>query len=124
MTELKRDFTKVVRDGAKSLYNKGCECEICGVTEPLEFHHYKTLSILVNKWVAKNKLSIDTLEDAQEHRDVFIEEYLEELYDLTVTLCKEHHAALHKVYGKNPTLGTSKKQARWVKKQREKHGLV
>jgi len=124
MTELKRDFVKVVRDGAKSLYNKGNECEICGATEQLEFHHYKTLSILVNSWVAKNRLTITTLEEAQEERDKFIEEYQEELYDLTVTLCKDHHAALHKVYGKNPLLGTSKKQARWVKKQRDKHGLV
>ena len=124
MTELKRDFTKVVRDGAKSLYNKGSECEICGTTENLEFHHFKTLSILVNKWVSKNKLVINTLEDAQEYRNKFIEEYQEELYNDTVTLCKAHHEALHKVYGKNPQLGTAKKQARWVQKQRDKHGLV
>ena len=124
MTELKREFTKIIRDGSKSLYNKGSKCEICGATEPLEFHHFKTLSVLANKWVAKNKLSINTLEEAQEHRVAFMEEYQEELYDLTVTLCKEHHAALHKVYGKAPNLGTSKKQARWVEKQREKYGLV
>ena len=124
MAELKRDFTKYVRDGAKNLYNKGTECEVCGTTENLEFHHYKTLSVLVNTWVRKNNLKIDTAEEAFIQRDNFIAEYEDELYEKTVTLCKDHHAKLHKVYGKNPTLGTAAKQPRWVQKQRDKHGLV
>ena len=37
---LKRDLVKYVRDKAKSKYNKGTECFICGVTENLDFHHY------------------------------------------------------------------------------------
>ncbi len=120
MTELKRDFTKVVRDGAKALYNKGSECEICGVEEPLEFHHTKTLSILVNKWVKNNKLNITTLEEAIEQREGFISEHMEEVYESTITLCKQHHMALHKIYGKSPAIGTSPKQHRWVKKQKDK----
>ena len=79
MTELKRDFVKVVRDGSKALYDKGSECEICGATENLEFHHTKSLSILVNKWVRKNKLNISTLEETIEHREVFIAKQLEEV---------------------------------------------
>ena len=124
MTELKRDFVKVVRDGAKSLYNKGNCCCICDSTENLEFHHTKSLSILVNRWVKKNKLVIDTLEEAQVQRDVFIAEHEREVYESTLTLCKTHHAALHKVYGKAPGLGTSSKQVRWSEKQRIKYGLV
>ncbi len=124
MAELKREFTKIVRDGAKALYNKGTECQICGATEALEFHHTKSLSILVNNWVKKHKLVIDTLEYAQEQRELFITEHQTELYENTLTLCKTHHAALHKIYGKAPGLGTSSKQTRWVEKQRIKHGLV
>ena len=124
MTELRRDFVKVVRDGAKALYNKGTKCQICEATEALEFHHTKSLSILVNLWVKKHKLIISTLEDAQEQRELFISEHQTELYENTLTLCKGHHAALHKIYGKAPSLGTASKQLRWVEKQRIKHGLV
>jgi hypothetical protein len=121
MAELKRDFTKYVRDGAKARYNKETYCEICGTIEELEFHHYKTLSVLVNAWVKKNKLNINTAEKAMKQRDVFISEHEDELYKHTVTLCKEHHSALHKVYGKNPSLGVAKKEERWVIRQKEKH---
>jgi len=31
---------------------------------------------------------------------------------------------LHSIYGKDPALTTATKQMRWVKIQREKHGLV
>jgi hypothetical protein len=41
-----------------------------------------------------------------------------------VTLCHTHHLKLHSIYGKDPSLGTAKKQMRWVEIQREKHGLV
>ena len=57
-------------------------------------------------------------------RDDFIEEHHAELYEHTVTLCHTHHLQLHSIYGKDPGLGTAKKQARWVQIQREKYGLV
>lgn len=124
MTDIKRDITKIIRDGAKSCYNKGSSCRICNSTENLQFHHFKTLSILVNNWLRKNKISVSTLEEVQALRQQFIEEYKQELYDDTVTLCKTcHNDKLHKVYGKNPPLATAEKQKRWVERQREKHGL-
>jgi len=119
--DLKRDLVKYVRDKAKSKYEKGTECEICGETDDLDFHHFHGLSQLLHRWVAKNKLDEG---DILKFRDRFIAEHLDELYKHTVTLCHAHHLKLHSIYGKNPTLGTALKQARWVKIQREKHGLV
>ena len=57
-------------------------------------------------------------------RDEFIEDNWAELYDHTVTICHAHHLELHKIYGRNPGLGTAEKQMRWVEIQREKHGMV
>jgi hypothetical protein len=121
MPKLKRDAVKYVRDKAKSKYEKGTECRICGETEQLDFHHFYSLTPLLNQWLTKNKLNPDYI---QALRDDFIEEHSAELYDHTVTLCHHHHLALHKIYGKDPVLGTAKKQMRWVEIQREKHGLV
>ena len=42
-----RDLVKYVRDKAKSKYNKGTECFICGVTENQDFHHYNGLTELL-----------------------------------------------------------------------------
>jgi len=124
MAELKRYFVKYIRDASKARYPKGSECRICGTDEALEFHHYSTISVLANTWVRARKLSIDTAEDAVQYRDEFIAEHQYELYEDAVTLCKEHHAGLHRIYGKNPRLGTAAKQARWVEKQRINNGLV
>jgi len=46
MTRLKRDVVKYIRDKAKNKYEKGSACEICDVTEPLDFHHFYTLARL------------------------------------------------------------------------------
>ena len=119
--ELKRDLVKYIRDKAKARYEKGTECHICGTKENLDFHHYNSLSPLLHKWVKENKLKA---EDVLEFRDRFIEEHMVELYDETVTICHEHHLKLHSIYGKNPSLATAKKQARWVGIQRDKHGMV
>ena len=59
-----------------------------------------------------------------EWREEFIDEHDAELYEYTATLCHKHHLQLHSIYGKDPLLSTAKKQERWVKIQREKHGLV
>ena len=119
-----RDPIKHVRDRAKSKYQKGTECEICGSTEKLDFHHYKSLTPLFNGWLKKNKIVISSDEDVLAVRDRFIAEHLKELYDDTVTLCHDHHLKLHSIYGKDPSLATAAKQANWVRIQREKHGLA
>ena len=80
-----------------------------------------SLTPLLNQWLAKNKHNPEYI---QSLRDDFIEEHSAELYDDTVTLCHTHHLKLHSIYGKDPALGTAKKQMRWVEIQREKHGLV
>lgn len=121
MVTLKRDVVKYVRDRAKSRYDKGTECFICGDTDDLDFHHFTSLSPLLHRWITLNRLQP---EDVLEFRDEFIDTHKVELYDKTVTLCHMHHLKLHSVYGKDPALGTASKQARWVGIQREKHGLV
>jgi len=117
---VKRDLVKYVRDKAKSGYEKGTECEISGQTTDLEFHHYYGLTDLLNKWLRKNKIKIETADDIMAVRDDFIEQHYEELYVEAVTLTKEWHKRLHDVYGKNPGLGTAKAQKNWVQKQRDK----
>ena len=117
MTRLKRDCIKYVRDRAKSAYEKGEECFICGTTEELDFHHFYSLTPLLNKWLKETGLDP---EDVMEWRDQFIEEHYSELYDEAVTICHKHHLKLHSIYGKNPDLITAPKQKRWVQRRREK----
>jgi hypothetical protein len=118
MTNLKRDLIKYVRDRAKARYDKGSECFICGSTTRLDFHHYYTLTPLLDRWIRKNRKNP---EDVLDFRDDFIREHEAELYEYAVTLCHEHHLKLHSIYGKDPNLGTAKKQMRWVSIQRDKH---
>jgi len=119
--DLKRDIVKYIRDKAKNKYEKGTECYICGEKEELDFHHFNSLSPLVHNYVKKNRL---LPENILSFREDFIEAHWSELYEQTVTLCHTHHLKLHKVYGRDPALGTAKKQERWVEIQREKHGMV
>ena len=124
---MKRDRIKYIRDRAKSKYNKGSECRICGDTRELDFHHYYSLSPLLTKWL-KEKERVRPEHYTNEYiviwRDEFIEDMSKELYDDTVTLCHSHHLLLHSLYGRNPSLGTATKQMNWVEIQREKHGMV
>ena len=124
---MKRDRIKYIRDRAKSKYNKGSECRICGDTRQLDFHHYYSLSPLLAKWL-KEKERVRPEHYTNEYiviwRDEFIEDMSKELYDDTVTLCHSHHLLLHSLYGRNPSLGTATKQMNWVEIQREKHGMV
>ena len=124
---LKRDPVKYIRDKAKSLYQKGTECHICGATENLDFHHFYSLSPLLDKWLTeKQKIRPEHYTDEYIiiWRDEFIEDNWSELYEDTVTLCHQHHLQLHSVYGRNPALVTAPKQSRWVDIQRDKHGMV
>ena len=121
---LKRDLVKYVRDKAKSKYNKGTECYICGSQENLDFHHYYGLTELLEVWLKKNKITITSEDEILGVREQFIEEEHEKLYDHAVTLCHSHHLRLHGIYGKRPTLITAKKQQHWVEIQRNKHGMV
>lgn len=118
MKKLKRDPTKYVRDRAKARYNKASCCRICSATEPLDFHHFYSVNILISNWVTAQGFE---LADVLEWRDQFIAEHQVELYDETVTLCKAHHQKLHSIYGVKPLLSTAPKQKRWVERQREKH---
>lgn len=124
---LKRDPVKYIRDKAKSQYEKGSECYICGAPDTLDFHHFYTLTPLLDEWL-KNKQKIRPEHYTDEYiviwRDEFIEENWAELYEHTVTLCHNHHLQLHSVYGRNPALVTAEKQMRWVDIQRDKHGMV
>ena len=124
MAEKVRDPIKWVRDRAKAKYNKGTSCEICDVTEKLDFHHYHSMTPLFNAWCKKHGHVIKTDDDVIEVRDSFISDHYEEVYKKTVTLCHPHHLKLHSIYGKNPPLVTASKQENWVRIQREKHGLV
>ena len=123
---LKRDKIKYIRDKAKARYKKGTECFICGTTENLDFHHFYSLTDLLESWL-KEKRKIRPDHYTEEYiivwRDEFIAEMNAEMYDEAVTLCKAHHLKLHSVYGKKPPLNSGQKQKNWVQIQREKHGL-
>tara|TARA_R100001510_G_C7579152_1_gene152798 strand:+ start:135 stop:506 length:372 start_codon:yes stop_codon:yes gene_type:complete len=120
----KRDLVKYVRDKAKSRYQKSNNCYICGDTENLDFHHFFGLTELLEKWLRKNKIVVETEEDILDVRETFIQIHEKELYDEAVTLCHLHHLRLHSIYGKRPALITAMKQKRWVEKQRVRHGMV
>jgi hypothetical protein len=120
MAELKRDRVKYIRDRAKSAYVKDTECFICGDTEKLDFHHFNSVTELLERWIKQKNLTINSAEDMMDMRDEFIEFHHKEIYDDTVTLCHRHHLKLHSIYGKRPTLATAQKQERWVDKRREK----
>jgi len=127
MKKLKRDPIKYIRDRAKSKYEKGTECFICGAKTELDFHHFYSLSPLLAQWLKKKQVERPqhyTDEYIVIWGDEFIEENQAELYEHTVTLCHKHHLVLHSIYGRNPGLGTAKKQANWVQIQRDKHGMV
>lgn len=119
--DFKRDLIKYCRDKAKSGYKKEKECYICGTTEDLQFHHYYSMTPLLEKFLRKIKVKIECEDDILVYRDQFISAHHTEIYDETVTLCKGcHMGKLHKIYGKVPSLATAKKQQRWVEKQRQK----
>ena len=120
MSELKRDKIKYIRDRAKSAYIKDEECYICGGGEDLDFHHFFSVTELLNKWIKEKNLVVLTAEDMMSIRDEFIESHHKEIYDDTVTLCHTHHLKLHSIYGKKPSLITGPKQKRWVNKRRDK----
>ena len=121
MTDLKRDEIKYIRDISKSAYKKDEECYICGVEEELQFHHFYSMTLLWNKWKRDNKVIIKTVDDILLHREDFRTDHHNEIYNETVTLCKNcHMGKLHKIYGKVPTLATAPKQKRWCDKQRDK----
>ena len=123
--KFKRDLVKYVRDKAKSQYQKGSECYICGNTESLDFHHFYGLTELLETWLSIKNIIIEDEQDILDIREQFIGENLDKVYDKTVTLCHLHHLRLHSIYGKRPKLFTAEKQARWVEKQRDKHnGMV
>jgi hypothetical protein len=119
-----RDPIKWCRDRAKSRYEKGTECHICGSKEKLDFHHYHTMTPLFNKWCKEHGYVITCDDDVIEIRDSFISDHYKEIFKETVTLCHDHHLRLHAVYGKDPALHTAEKQKNWVRIQREKHGMV
>jgi len=128
MAKLKRDRIKYIRDRAKSRYEKGNNCEICDSNIKLDFHHYHTLVLLLEKWL-KEKTQVRPEHYTDEYitiwRDEFIEDNWAELYDDTATLCHDHHLKLHSIYGRNPPLHTASRQMRWVEIQREKlNGMV
>lgn len=121
MSSLKRLPVKYIRDRAKSRYEKGSQCEICGTKEELQFHHLHTVDLLWERWVKKNGIVINDVDDILNCRDDFIAEHEYELYTAVATLCKIcHNVKLHGLYGKTPALSTADKQRRWIDKQREK----
>jgi len=120
----KRAPTKHIRDGIKAKYKKCSYCEICGVQEHLELHHYTTVSLLLKSYAEANSISIANDDDVLAMREKFYQTHSFELIEDTVTLCKAHHASLHKTYGVTPPLHTAKKQAEWVKKRRDTVGVL
>jgi hypothetical protein len=119
--DLKRDEIKYVRDISKAAYKKQANCYICEAEEDLQFHHFYSMTLLWNKWKKAKGIVISSVDDILEYRDDFKNEFQDEIYNQTVTLCKFHHMErLHKIYGKVPALATAMKQKRWCDKQRLK----
>ena len=120
--DLKRDEIKYVRDISKSAYKKANACYICDSVDELQFHHFYTMTLLWGKWKKVNKIKINNVDDILEYREDFKNEFHDEIYNKTITLCKLcHMGRLHKIYGKTPALATAEKQERWCDKQKSKY---
>lgn len=119
--ELKRDIVKYVRDKAKHAYKKDTNCYVCGKTDKLDFHHFNSVTELLEKWLKENKIDINYADDIIRVREEFISLHEKEMYIEAVTLCHTHHEMLHRLYGKRPALHTAAKQKLWVEKQKEKY---
>ena len=116
----KRLPIKWVRDLAKKDYNKGNSCEICEIDEGLQLHHPHSMTDLFVSWCERKGYSYATDEDVIAIRQEFIDEHRYELYEDVITLCKDCHEWLHKVYGLKPDPSTVEKQKRWVKRKHDK----
>jgi 5-methylcytosine-specific restriction endonuclease McrA len=117
----KRISIKWIRDRAKSAYEKKDHCHICSTSEDLELHHTHSLTLLLERWIAKTGRDFSTDEATIANRDEFIENHRQEIYDEVYTLCNRHHVQLHSVYGKAPSLLSAPKQESWIELQRAKH---
>lgn len=124
MTDRKRDAVKYVRDKAKNLYKKDTKCYISGETENLEFHHLKSISKLLEAWLLKKGLKLNTITKHQITllREPFIQAHRKELYDECYTLTKEWHQRLHGVFGQRPSLNSADKQRQWIEEKKASLG--
>lgn len=120
----KRLPVKWIRDINKRKYKKGNECALCGTQSELQFHHFYSITLLFEKWLKVNKLTVETDDDVLAIRDQFSAEHTVEIFNETVTLCKSDHARLHQVYGITPVLSSAEKQKRWISIQAEKLGRI
>ena len=119
--DLKRTVYKYLRDGVKSNYTYGPECQCCGSSEDLELHHPHSFSLLFDQFCGKRGIIVSTQEEVFAIREVFYQEYWNELVVDVLTLCNTHHKALHKIYGNIPPLSTANKQKEWVQRIRDKN---
>jgi hypothetical protein len=116
----KRIAVKWVRDRAKRAYEKASSCFVCGTGLDLELHHTHSITLLLESWAQARGYDISTDAGICAVRDEFIQEHHSELYDQVYTLCAQHHARLHSVYGKSPAASTAPKQIRWLELQRDR----
>ena len=120
----KRNSVKWVRDFCKSNYKKASVCAICGSTTDLEFHHYHSVSLIVENYAKENDLDFSNEEVVLANREDLLNKRWHELVKDAVTLCRPHHLLLHKIYGEIPPLHTADKQKNWVLSQfNKKHNI-
>ena len=119
-TDLKRTVYKYMRDGIKSNYVYGPECQCCGSTEDLELHHPHSFSLLFDEFCKEKGITVTTTEEVSAVREEFYQKYWDELVVDVLTLCNTHHKALHKIYGNVPPLSTATKQKQWVQRIKDK----
>lgn len=115
---------KWIRDRAKSAYDKADHCYICGTDADLELHHTHSITLLLERWIAKTGTDFSTDEAVLANRDEFIENHHPEIYEAVYTLCNRHHVNLHSIYGKAPALNSATKQSNWIETQKAKVTLI
>lgn len=115
-----RTAIRWLRDGVKSNYVKGPECECCGSNEDLELHHPHTFSLVFEEYCKKTGLTVEGKDEVLAMRDEFYKAHWNELVVDVLTLCSTHHKLLHKIYGSQPALSTASKQREWVERLKGK----
>ena len=116
------NFVKFIRAKAKTNYHK-CKkevCWVCGSNLNLELHHNKPLASIVKEYLKQHNLKNPSNDNYL--REQIIESCSREIYgtDNLITLCRQHHKALHNLFGRAYNIKVSEKVKNYLRKQKER----
>jgi 5-methylcytosine-specific restriction endonuclease McrA len=118
-------FTKYVRAKAKTYYHryKTKECWVCGNDKDLELHHVYPLAQIISDYLKEKGIKKPT--NDPELREQILTDCYDKIFseENLITLCRLHHANIHRLFGKTYSGKVADKVKTFLTKQKEKlHG--